>query len=230
MSRKMGPKDRIARDRALAVARSRARFPRIVRRSFTSYNKAVSALSPPPWKRPVAREQILRLTKTIYGGVLTSSLTVPVFGAFNFAFNQIDDYASFAPVFDQYRIDWVEWLSQPDNTVNANAATTTNGQLASVVDFDDSNVLSTVGEAFDYNTAVVSTGSFQHYHAFKPRIAVAAYSGAFSSFANQSSQWIDIASPGVQHYGVKVAWSVSTNAVFSQQVFYRLHVSLRSTR
>lgn len=221
----MGPKERIARARAAALARFRV--PRAIRSPFSAVSKAVSFADPPPWTRAPFREQKMSLIKNVSGGTLTSSTTVPSYGLFNFAINQINDIADIAAVFDQYRIDWVEFLLQP-GTINSNLASDL-GQLVSVVDFDDSSNPSSIGNLFDYNNAVVTLGNFQHYHKFRPRIATAAYSGAFSSFANSPSQWIDMASPGVQHYGVKVGWS-PTIAVLNASIFIRLHVSFRSTR
>lgn len=38
----------------------------------------------------------------------------------------------------------------------------------------------------------------------RPRTAMAAYSGAFTSYANMSDQWIDLNSTSVQYYGFKL--------------------------
>lgn len=223
-TKKMGPKDRIARARAALALRSRV--PRSIARSFNSVGRVVSVADPPPWSKTTLKEQRISVIKTIQYGLLTSSVTVPVFGLFMFAASQISDIASLGGVFDQYKIDWVELLIQPSNS----SASLDYGQLVSVVDYDDVSNPGSVAALLDYNTAIISNGSFQHYHKFRPRIATAVYGGAvFSSFANSASQWIDMASTNVEHYGVKVGWT-PTAAVLTAQVFARLHVSFRSTR
>lgn len=57
-------------------------------------------------------------------------------------------------------------------------------------------------------------------------MAVAVYSGAFTSFANAPSSWIDSGSPNVQHYGLKAAVT-ATAAVQTYNLQVRARVSFR---
>jgi len=157
-----------------------------------------------------------------------SSVTVPTFTASTFTMGSLDQVASLAAVFDQYRMDEVEvWLNPQASSQGT--ATSTDGLFSSVIDYDDSNALTTVNQAYDYTNVLTTSGCSGHYRRFKPHVAIAAYSGAFTSFANQESPWIDFASTGVQHYGLKTAWTATT-AVCKYDLIVRYHMSCRNIR
>jgi hypothetical protein len=141
---------------------------------------------------------------------ITSSTTLTTFSGSVFTFHQQDQYASLGTVFDQYRIAMVEWTALPRVNVNDQAAVNT-GQFGSVVDYDDATALTMFNQVYDYTNAVVTEGYRQHQHVFVPHIAVAAFSGAFTSYENVEAPWIDCGSPDVQHYGVKTAWMPTTS-------------------
>lgn len=154
----------------------------------------------------------------------TSSVTVPVFGAMSFNVNALDQIAHLVALWDQYRITLVElWLVPNNNT------SIVGGNIATVIDYDDANNLTTYAQALDYVNVVSANGDLAHYRCFKPHCAVAAYSGAFTSFMNVESPWIDAASPSVQHYGFKVA-SPTTTAAIVYDLTYRLHTEWRNIR
>ena len=156
----------------------------------------------------------------------TSSGAVPTFGAVNFTISQITDVSSFTALFDQYRIDLIEVLMEPQVTEVTTAAADV-GEYISVVDIDDSNVPTSYGDLCSYSTAQQSRGSMSHYHRFVPGVAVAVYSGAFTSFASTTSMWLDCGSPTIQHYGIKLG---ALTAPVTQSYFMnvRLHVSWRA--
>jgi len=73
-----------------------------------------------------------------------------------------------------------------------------------VIDYDDGTALTSANLASAYSNCVVLNPGESCERTFSPHMALAAYGGAFTSYANVSPQWIDAASTGVQHYGVKV--------------------------
>jgi len=103
------------------------------------------------------------------------------------------------------------------------------GQFVSVIDYDDAVNLTTFASALDYPSAFQSEGYTPHRHVFVPHIAVAAFAGTFTAYANEEAPWIDCASNTVQHYGVKTAWS-GTSAVFLYDVRVRVIVQFRNVR
>jgi hypothetical protein len=95
---------------------------------------------------------------------------------------------------------------------NSNTALTSNeGLFTTVIDYDDATALSTQAQALDYSSALTCEGYLSQRRVFVPHIAVAAYSGTFTSFANEEAPWIDSSSNSVQHYGLKTAWTASTS-------------------
>jgi len=157
---------------------------------------------------------------------ISSSVTIPILNTFNFAFSQLDQVSSLAAVFDQYRIAMVEITFKP----RANQAT---GVLAnlfySAVDLDDSTNAASINALEDYPGCQTSEPFKEHKHVFVPHIAVAAYSGVFTSFANETAPWIDVASTAVQHYGVKTGFATS-GAVYTYDPVVRMHFQFRNVR
>jgi hypothetical protein len=161
------------------------------------------------------------------GSTLTTSTTINSFAAFSFTVSSLADFSSWSGAFDQYRIVAIEVtvLPQPGNTPGQE------GHIYSVIDYDDANNLTTLTEATNYPNCVVIQGSKENIlvRSFKPHIAVANYSGSFSSFNNMCDQWIDSASTGTQHYGLKFAMSPTTS-VCSYDFMVKFHMQYRNPR
>lgn len=179
------------------------------------------------------RQTVLNCTYSIIqtsisGQTLVSSTTVPTYGAIYFTLNSIDQSAQLTSVFDQYRIDMVEVCFKPRITMPTTASQNT-GLFSTVVDVDDNNTLTSVNAAYDYENCVSGKGSEEQRRTLVPHCALAAYSGAFTSYANVASPWIDANSPAVVHYGVKTAWTV-TDAVYTTDVLVRYKITFRNVR
>jgi len=155
-------------------------------------------------------------------GFSTTSTVVVTYASQNFTLSQLDQVGSYTALFDQYRFDEIELWLTPRTELNL-------GTLVSVIDYDDSTVLTTYASATDYQNALTAPLSMSHYRRFVPHAAVAAYSGTFVSFDNVTAPWIDCASPSVQHYGFKTACTVTTPAV-ALDLTIRYKVSFRNVR
>jgi hypothetical protein len=157
---------------------------------------------------------------------LTSSTTSGVQAGASHAFTLADfsGQASLVAVFDQYRIEQIEtWL-----TATSPNAVASFPLLTTAVDLDDANAPTVVNSVEDHLGAITSDGPGGHYHRWKPHIAVAAYSGSFTSYTNIPSQFIDSSSPSVQHYGFKAA-CYSTGAIsITYDLVFRAVVTLRA--
>jgi hypothetical protein len=142
--------------------------------------------------------------------VLTTSTVANTFVGITATLSSLNDYASYASVFDQYRIMGMKCTFMPGS---AQALATTFGHVHSVVDYDDGASI-TPAQALDYPNCLVSNLGDTVVRAFKPHVALAAYAGGvFTSFANAEGQWIDCSSTGVVHYGLKVAVNPTVVAV-----------------
>jgi len=171
---------------------------------------------------------IFRIDQTITSQTYYSAGALPSFGAVSISLAQIDQVITLGNLFDQYRFPQCEvWLT-PQVSADISSAS---GMLFSVIDLDDSTALTTVGQAEDYTTCVQSPAHCGHYRHFIPHAAIAAYSGAFTSFVNVPAPWIDTASINVQHYGVKFASSPVVGTVtIAYDLKIRISCEFRAVR
>lgn len=161
------------------------------------------------------------------GGV---TITTYYAGSIYFSLDQLPDYTEFTALFDRYKIAGVKVVFRSFNISSlSDVQGQANGQLGGVIhyitDYDDAAVptASDVGvqalrEHENYRTASIfnSRGLFLKRYV-RPRIALAAYAGAFTSYANVKPMWIDAASPSVQHYGLKfIVELLASQANFTQ--------------
>jgi hypothetical protein len=144
----------------------------------------------------------------------------------------VSDFASWAVVFDQYRIIAAEVYFEPVLPSALLTGTTPIGKLFTVIDYDDATALPTQAAALAYDNCISTTLFQRQRRCLKPRIALAAYgSGAFTSYANESAPWIDCASPSVAHYGVKAYCDFgAAGALQKWQMILRTIVEFRAAR
>jgi hypothetical protein len=194
--------------------------------SCPSINKAFNTVATRPGYGLKARipqlSTIMSYTSTaLYS---TSTITTVVAGT-AFVLTNFAEYANYIALFDQYRFDELEiWLEpqSSQSTVFSNM-----GQMATTIDLDDANTPSSYNSVVGRQQVVITDGGVGHYHRWKPHMAVAVYSGAFTSFQNAPADWIDCASSSVQHYGLKFS-SLPTSAVINYNLTVRGKLSFRS--
>lgn len=202
--------------------RSQRRVPRTPSREL-ALNTASRPIPPP-------RDPIFRVTRILDNGVLQSSTVADVFPTYNFALQYLTAYSEFTALFDQYRIEYVESTFWPTVTSIDAQGAWINSFLLTAVDYDDGNSYSNVNEGLQVATATITPLTKMVTRKFSPRCALAAYSGTFTSYAQASvMQWIDCGSPGVQHYGLKVAVPL-TGAQQSWRVMHKYHLAFRRVR
>jgi len=159
------------------------------------------------------RDQVVNITLGWDVTNLTSSLSTVTAGGFYCALSALAGYADWAACFDAYKIVQIRMYFQPNSTLVSGVP------IQTAIDYDD-YAAPGAGALEQYES--FQTVPFGQYfeRTFNPRIAIAAYSGAFTSFANQRAGWLDMASPNVQHYGIKyfipIALSVQTMTVTAQ--------------
>lgn len=147
-----------------------------------------------------------------------ATLAAASFCSFYFKVSDLPQWASFSGLYDQYRLSKVVLRITPNLSGQgyivsgaggaATVAGGVSGNLYIVVDHDDANLPTTVQEIREY-AKVKEYNALMHTKpiriVIRPRIATAAYSGAFTSYKNDAATWIDNGSPDVQHYGCKFA-------------------------
>lgn len=184
-------------------------------------NVAIGVQQKIPWMS-MPNNQVLRVVQDFQPATLvTTSATVPTFFAIAFVAASLDNFANFAAVYDQYRITRIQALIYNDGQ-NLNSLPT----MFTAVDLDDASAPTTVAQLGGYSSCVSSTGWAQHFHDFKPKFAIAAYSGTFSSYSS-SEGWIDCGYPNVQYYGVKGAFPSAANTT-TVSMLTRVEVEFRN--
>jgi hypothetical protein len=135
--------------------------------------------------------------------------------------------------FDQYRIQAIRFSIVPQNNAIGlvTNTTTTLVPLYCVIDYDDATALTTAAQAEAYNNCITLAPGESLVRTFQPRMAVGAYTGTFSGYANMAPQWIDAVSPLVQHYGIKTfipGAAASQTLLQTWQVIVEYAVELRA--
>jgi len=139
-----------------------------------------------------------------YFNNITTSTTAAVTGGLSFQLSNFANVSNYTAVFDQYRIMQVSVKFIPTNTTTSSGSPGVGGVLYTVIDYDDQNTPTNLTTMLSYDSLAVTPPGQIEERTINPRLAVAAYSGAFTSFANLSNQtWIDAASSSVQYYGLK---------------------------
>jgi len=172
--------------------------------------------------------KVYDVVQSITFSAFASDTVVETKGAINFALAQLNDFSSYQAIFDLYRIAMVEVTFRARANVNSSGTGNYPGILYTVVDLTDSTSLAST--ALNEYPGVVKTEAIKdHKHTFIPSIAVAAYSGAFTSYMNEVAPWIETTSSSVQHYGVKYALTISP-ATFAYDVTARVHLQFKTVK
>jgi hypothetical protein len=166
-----------------------------------------------------------KIVQSVQGtGVWSTSTSLQTFYSPSMNISSLDQISSLAAVFDQYMVELIEFWLLPTTVA------TTSGEIASVLDFDDSTALTTFAQAEDYQNCLIDKATGGHYRKFKPHVAVAAYGGgAFTSYSNVECPWIDCSSLTVQQFGIKFAATL-TSAVVISDIVIRYHIAFRNVR
>lgn len=190
-------------------------------------------------KRKTGQGKVHNFVQTVVGQTIYNDPIASNGFGFNFQLANCSQVSTFGDLFDQYRINKVVIKLMPRaQTTHANgtAIGTTPSYMYHVCDYDDANVPATLNEILEYeNCRTVSTCDGKvHTITLKPHIALAAFSGAFTSYANARNQWLDCASTTIQHYGWKAIMPPAGigNAVGSVQfdVIFKYYLSFKNVR
>jgi len=175
-------------------------------------------------------DPVFKVTRMLDNGILSSNTVADYFPAYNYALQYLTSYGEFTALFDQYRIVRVETTFMPTITELSAIGAFTNSYLLTAIDYDDANSYGTLNDAIQVATASITPLTKSVTRGFAPRVAIAAYSGAFTSYAQApAGQWIDCASPGVQHFGLKCAIPL-TGSLQTWRVLHRYFLEFRRVR
>jgi len=146
------------------------------------------------------RNKVYSFSRAYVSTQISASTTVDTLGALNFQLNNFVNSSELTALFDQYRLHYIEV-----DFIYVNPASVI-APFYTVIDYDDSNAPASVNELLQYATLMHTAPGQEHQRRLNPRFDYAAYSGTFTSYAvSNVGDWVDVASPTVQYYGIKYA-------------------------
>lgn len=157
--------------------------------------------------------------------LFTTSMAVPTNGAESYTLStHFPDASTFTSLFDEYRVDSIEVWLEPAMVMSASVGST---PFVSAIDLDDANTPANFADVSGRQGAVEGVTGTGHYHKWKPNVSTALYAGAFTSYGNITSTWVDCASPSVQHFGLKYATNSADGVTRPYYRTVRMLVSFR---
>jgi hypothetical protein len=165
---------------------------------------------------------------------------VPQFASVAVELGDFVQVASFATVFDQYRIEKLHFRLTPLSNVRDDSQAVSPHQavpnLYVVVDRDDATQPTTLSQLKEYDNVQVAPGTSGITVEFEPSITSALYAGAaFSGYSvlPSKSVWVDVANTTVPVYGIKLgvtALEATTNDYWYWNIECYATVSFKNTR
>jgi len=155
---------------------------------------------------------------------ISSSTSVDVGGSIVLALTSSPDASSWSTVVDSYRIMgcFVKWVPLSSSQT---------GIVHTAIDYDDGGVPSSEVYMLQYSTNKIAPANVFFEREFVPHVALAAYSGSFTSYAQaRVGQWIDVASPNVQHYGLKYYIPSTPSVASTWKVVIDVHFQFKNAR
>ncbi len=163
-------------------------------------------------KLRIRRDRPYTFSRSVNLGVLQTSSSVAGTAAYTFSLSGLPDSSDISNLFDQYRILQVTVSINPLTAGSVSA-------LYTAIDYDDSTLPTNLQSVLVYDTLQVSNSSSVTQRTFTPRVLSENYVSAVSSgYGTIARPWLDSASNGVVHYGLKVFIPITTGPTLSYQV------------
>lgn len=176
----------------------------------------------------------------IVGALIRQNTATDVFASWAFALADIPNISSIGALFDQYRIEEIQFRLRSRNpgVFVANQASPNYSTVSPllVIDRDDNTAPTTLLELQQYDNCQQFSAQDSIDVIFKPSITPSVFSGgAFSGYAVDESgkYWLDVANTSIPHYGIKVgmpALVASTTQRFDWDVEAIYKVSFKNVR
>lgn len=149
-----------------------------------------------PMPLRVRRDKVYTIEQSVESAIAGQS-TMEVDGTLFYTLNLFANLTALTTLFDTYRLVSITVSWVPLNTVPSSSA-----PVYTATDFDDA-ISTPITTLLNYDTLKIAPSGIYFERTFTPAMALAAYGGAFTSYAQRKMQWCDCASPGVQWFGLK---------------------------
>ena len=156
----------------------------------------------PTPRRPVVHTH----RRTVNRGFINAD-AAGVTGSFAITLASMPGATDLTATYDSYRLAQVSFKFVPLTTGFGPSVTATAlPELLTVIDYDDNAAPANPDELRQYDTVEVTPMIRPAQRTFTPRAALAAYSGAFTSYSQApATMWFDCQSPNIEFYGLKYA-------------------------
>lgn len=160
-----------------------------------------------------------------------SSNTADVFFNHFFTLSQVPDSTDFTNLYDQYCIKAVKITLIPrGNVADISVPGSYNGQsvgVFSVIDYDDTNLLTSIQKACEYPNMKMTRSHQQHSRYFKPRFNLNGVTNQGTGTVDTTMNtrgWLDCNRINVPHFGIKFALQQTPNVpqVYDVKIDYYL--------
>lgn len=134
---------------------------------------------------------------------------------FTFALSDLPNYTEFTNLWDQYMLAAVKLAIVPRYNVvtqeSAGDAATKVGDIMiySVIDYNDSSVLTSRNDALQYQSCKATPGRKVHKRYLKPKYLSQIYESAVTTGYSSKRGFLATTDPSVPHYAVKTYWHAS---------------------
>lgn len=155
------------------------------------------------------RQPVQFFTRSYY---IPAHITIPTGGpsvgyADFFTLNSLPDFTDFTALYDQYQIKAVKYTLLPRISNAGPSGAVGNpsilGNIWSVLDYDDSNVPTSLNQLLQYQNLKRTQYHKIHSRFIKPTVQLGVGSPLTSS-AIKKRQWLDAASTAIPHLGIKL--------------------------
>jgi len=183
--------------------------------------------------KSVFDNQICRYRQIVDLDLIIQQSFAVTFKANYFSLAGLDQAATFAALYDQYKLDLVVLRFLPVYTVTVPVANIYMPRLYTVIDYDDATVPTAISQLREYANVEETMPCQPVIRILVPRVAVSVYSSGLPQNFSNMRTWVDVAGTTVQWYGVKYALEagLSGQSVFqTYNVQAELYWAFRSVR
>jgi hypothetical protein len=163
-------------------------------------------------------------------GIVNSTSVSDFKQGYYFTLADITTYTNLTALYDSYKFESIHFRIDPVCQLGFPAASYSYSDMFVAIDYDDANSPASVSTLYAYDTVKRVPPGQKFQFTFTPKIALAAYTGAFTGYTSQKASFLDCASSSIQHYGVKIGiWQNTNSNLFPWKISAEYVVTFRRT-
>lgn len=150
--------------------------------------------------------------------------------ALNFQLGNLPNFTEFTGLYDQYMIKAVKVQIIPKFT-ETSLGTTTQANMWSVVDLDDSTPPPNLETLLQYNNLKRTRMNQTHTRYLKPAVAREVFAtGIASAYSPKTNVWLDATTAAIEHYGLKLWFDARGTQPVTFDVSVKYYLAMKNVR